>query len=44
MRISILGPLEVESDGGPIAIGGLRLRALPAVLALEAGRNHRCVM
>ncbi|MFI6919406.1 BTAD domain-containing putative transcriptional regulator [Nonomuraea spiralis] len=39
MRISILGPLEVEGDGGPIAVGGLRLRALLAVLALEAGRT-----
>ncbi|MEV4398508.1 BTAD domain-containing putative transcriptional regulator [Nonomuraea sp. NPDC049607] len=38
MRISILGPLEVEGDGGPVAVGGLRLRALLAVLALEAGR------
>ncbi|MFI9597317.1 BTAD domain-containing putative transcriptional regulator [Nonomuraea sp. NPDC052265] len=39
MRISILGPLEVEGDGGPVAVGGLRLRALLAVLALEAGRT-----
>ncbi|MEU8363058.1 AfsR/SARP family transcriptional regulator [Nonomuraea sp. NPDC048882] len=27
MRISILGPLEVEGDEGPIAVKGLRLRA-----------------
>ncbi|MFC5831349.1 BTAD domain-containing putative transcriptional regulator [Nonomuraea insulae] len=39
MRISILGPLEVEGDGGPIAIGGFRLRALLAMLALEAGHT-----
>ncbi|MEV1177649.1 BTAD domain-containing putative transcriptional regulator, partial [Nonomuraea sp. NPDC049784] len=39
MRISILGPLEVEGDGGPVAVGGFRLRALLAVLALEAGRT-----
>ncbi|MFI7134282.1 BTAD domain-containing putative transcriptional regulator [Nonomuraea sp. NPDC050153] len=39
MRICILGPLEVEGDGGPIAVGGFRLRALLAVLALEAGRT-----
>ncbi|MER6581321.1 BTAD domain-containing putative transcriptional regulator [Nonomuraea sp. NPDC001023] len=39
MRISILGPLEVENDGGPVVVGGLRLRALLAVLALEAGRT-----
>ncbi|MEU1727763.1 BTAD domain-containing putative transcriptional regulator [Nonomuraea sp. NPDC005692] len=39
MRISILGPLEVEDDGGPVVVGGLRLRALLAVLALEAGRT-----
>ncbi|MEV4111977.1 BTAD domain-containing putative transcriptional regulator [Nonomuraea sp. NPDC049695] len=39
MRISILGPLEVEGDEGPVAVGGFRLRALLAVLALEAGRT-----
>ncbi|WP_106252074.1 BTAD domain-containing putative transcriptional regulator [Nonomuraea fuscirosea] len=39
MRISILGPLEVEGDGGPIVVKGLRLRALLAVLALEAGHT-----
>jgi predicted ATPase/DNA-binding SARP family transcriptional activator len=31
--------MEVESDAGPIAIGGFRLRALLALLALEAGRT-----
>ncbi|GAA3169622.1 BTAD domain-containing putative transcriptional regulator [Nonomuraea roseoviolacea subsp. carminata] len=39
MRISILGPLEVEGDEGPVAVGGVRLRALLALLALEAGRT-----
>ncbi|YCK41570.1 BTAD domain-containing putative transcriptional regulator [Actinomadura sp. ATCC 39365] len=39
MRISILGPLEVEGDGGPVVVGGPRLRALLAVLALEASRT-----
>ncbi|MEV7908022.1 AfsR/SARP family transcriptional regulator, partial [Streptomyces anulatus] len=38
MRVSILGPLEVEADSGALEIGGLRVRALLAVLALEAGR------
>ncbi|MEV0378815.1 BTAD domain-containing putative transcriptional regulator [Nonomuraea sp. NPDC050643] len=39
MRINLLGPLEVEGDAGPIAVGGVRLRALLALLALEAGRT-----
>jgi DNA-binding SARP family transcriptional activator len=34
----ILGPLEVEGDAGPIALGGQRQRALLAALLLEAGR------
>ena len=34
----ILGPLEVDSAGGPIALGGKRQRALLAALLLEAGR------
>ena len=34
----ILGPLEVEAETGPIALGGHRQRALLAVLLLEAGR------
>ncbi|HWK26461.1 MAG TPA: BTAD domain-containing putative transcriptional regulator [Solirubrobacter sp.] len=38
MRISVLGPLEVERDGCPLAVGGGRLRALLACLALEAGK------
>ncbi|MFI9553618.1 BTAD domain-containing putative transcriptional regulator [Nonomuraea endophytica] len=38
MRISILGPLEVTNDGVPVAVGGARVRALLAMLALEAGQ------
>ncbi|GGS52572.1 SARP family transcriptional regulator [Planobispora rosea] len=39
MRVALLGPLEVSSDGGtPIDIAGSRLRTLLARLALEAGR------
>ena len=34
----ILGPLEVEGDRGPVALGGQRQKALLAVLLLEAGR------
>jgi DNA-binding SARP family transcriptional activator len=34
----ILGPLEVEGDRGPLALGGQQQRALLAVLLLEAGR------
>ena len=36
--IRILGPLEVEGDSGPLALGGQRQRALLAVLLLHAGR------
>ncbi|HUR04264.1 MAG TPA: BTAD domain-containing putative transcriptional regulator [Nonomuraea sp.] len=40
MRISILGTLEVATaDAEPVAVGGLLVRALLAVLALEAGRT-----
>ncbi|WP_395110909.1 BTAD domain-containing putative transcriptional regulator [Actinomadura sp. SCN-SB] len=38
MRVGILGPLQVEVDGATVRIGGLRLRALLARLALDAGR------
>ena len=34
----ILGPLEVRSEKGPIALGGPRQRALLAALLLRAGR------
>ncbi|MCO6007372.1 AfsR/SARP family transcriptional regulator [Actinoallomurus purpureus] len=40
MRIAILGPLDVRDDaGGPVEIGGSRLRALLIRLALDAGRT-----
>ncbi|MET9343864.1 BTAD domain-containing putative transcriptional regulator [Nonomuraea sp. NPDC003804] len=38
MRVAILGPLEVEGPEGPIEVGGARVRALLALLALEEGR------
>ncbi|MFN8205105.1 MAG: BTAD domain-containing putative transcriptional regulator, partial [Solirubrobacteraceae bacterium] len=41
MHVGILGPLQVEHDGRPIEVGGGRLRALVACLALEAGRPVR---
>jgi DNA-binding SARP family transcriptional activator len=34
----ILGPLEVEGESGPVALGGHKQRALLAALLLEAGR------
>ncbi|GAA2129524.1 BTAD domain-containing putative transcriptional regulator [Actinomadura napierensis] len=37
MRIGILGPLEVRADGGPVEVGGARLRALLTLLALDPG-------
>ncbi|HEY9524685.1 MAG TPA: winged helix-turn-helix domain-containing protein, partial [Thermopolyspora sp.] len=38
MRICVLGPLTVEIDGAAVTIGGPRVRALLAALALEPGR------
>ena len=38
MRVGILGPLEVTGNGGPVEIGGARLRTLLIRLALDAGR------
>ena len=38
MDYALLGPLEVRSDGRPIAVGRGKQRALLAVLALNAGR------
>jgi predicted ATPase/DNA-binding SARP family transcriptional activator len=38
MRVGILGALEVVGTGGPVEIGGARLRALLIRLALDAGR------
>jgi DNA-binding SARP family transcriptional activator len=34
----LLGPLEVEGDDGPIALGGQKQRAVLALLLLQAGR------
>ncbi len=39
MRIGILGPLEVARDGERVEIGGTRLSALLARLAIDAGRS-----
>ncbi|MFJ2868835.1 AfsR/SARP family transcriptional regulator [Kitasatospora sp. NPDC087314] len=41
MRVGLLGPLVVDAGAGPIPIGGARLRALLARLALDAGRAVR---
>ncbi|WP_150254130.1 AfsR/SARP family transcriptional regulator [Nocardiopsis deserti] len=43
MRVAILGPLRVVADGRSADVGGPRLRALLARLALDAGRpvGHR---
>jgi DNA-binding SARP family transcriptional activator/tetratricopeptide (TPR) repeat protein len=38
LAVRLLGPVEVERDGGPVALGGQKPRALLAVLALEPGR------
>jgi predicted ATPase/DNA-binding SARP family transcriptional activator len=38
MHVSVLGPLEVTTDHGVVEIGGARLRALLARLALDVGR------
>ncbi|MCP2324296.1 putative ATPase [Hamadaea flava] len=38
MRIGLLGPFEVQVDGGMVEVPGARLRALLAALALEPGR------
>lgn len=37
LGVFILGWLEVRGDGAPVAVGGARLRALLARLALDAG-------
>jgi predicted ATPase/DNA-binding SARP family transcriptional activator len=41
VRVSLLGPLQVEHDGGAVEVGGARLRALVACLALAGGRPVR---
>ncbi len=38
MRVGVLGPLEVELNGERVVVGGGRLRALLACLALDAGK------
>jgi predicted ATPase/DNA-binding SARP family transcriptional activator len=38
VHVALLGPLVVEHDGQPVAIGGQRLRALFVRLALDPGR------
>jgi predicted ATPase/DNA-binding SARP family transcriptional activator len=39
VQFGILGPLEVRADGRPIELGGLKPRALLAVLALHANKT-----
>ncbi|SHM96448.1 BTAD domain-containing putative transcriptional regulator [Cryptosporangium aurantiacum] len=38
MEIGLLGAVEIRADGAPVPIGGQRLRAVLARLALDAGR------
>jgi DNA-binding SARP family transcriptional activator len=38
LDLRVLGPLEIEGDKGPIALGGQKQRALLGLLALNAGR------
>jgi YVTN family beta-propeller protein len=38
LEFRVLGPLEVRRDGVPVALGGLRQRALLAILLLNANR------
>ena len=38
MQFRVLGPLTVENDRGPVALGGPKPRALLAALLVEAGR------
>ena len=37
VRVSVLGPLEVESDVGVVELAAAKERSLLAVLALNAG-------
>src|ERR1044072_8293043 len=37
MRFRVLGPLEVETDDGPVVVAGRRPRALLVVLLLQPG-------
>ncbi|MWA01910.1 tetratricopeptide repeat protein [Actinomadura sp. LD22] len=38
MLFAVLGPVEARGGAGPVAVGGPRVRALLAMLALDAGR------
>jgi DNA-binding SARP family transcriptional activator/tetratricopeptide (TPR) repeat protein len=38
LEVRLLGPIEAERNGTPVALGGPKPRALLAVLALEPGR------
>ena len=38
MQVSVLGPVEVIRDGGLVAVGGARVRALLTRLAIAGGR------
>src|SRR4051794_41625962 len=38
MEFRILGPLEVRSERGPLALGGVKPRAILALLLLDAGK------
>ena len=38
LEVRLLGPIEVERDGEPVALGGQKPRTLFGVLALEPGR------
>ena len=38
MRIRVLGPVEVERDGAPVAVGGPQQRRLLALLVAQRGR------
>jgi len=37
MRFRVLGPLEVETDDGPVVVAGRRPRALLVALLLQPG-------
>ena len=39
MDFRLLGPLEARGEGGPVALGGAKPRALLALLLLDAGRT-----
>ncbi|MFI6504915.1 AfsR/SARP family transcriptional regulator [Nonomuraea typhae] len=41
VRVGVLGPVTLETAGGPAHVGGARLRALLARLVVDAGRAVR---